>query len=87
MAKVDNFKGFLKIKDSEKKILLKSLGYDVLDSDFVVIEGTKKPVWCRYTNRPVIFSEASVLPGSTIIINTTPVSLSSYIEEFLEEDV
>ena len=83
IAKVDNFSEFSRLKENEKKVLLKALGYDISESGFVVEEHTKRVVWCRYTNKPVKFDEASVLPGSTIVINTTPISLSSYIEEFL----
>ena len=86
IAKVDNFSEFSSLKGDEKKVLLKALGYDISERGFVVEEHTKQVVWCRYTNKPVKFDEASVLPGSTIIINTTPVSLSSYIEEFLEDE-
>ena len=85
IPKVDNFGGFVSITNCEKKILLKALGYDVNGIGTVVDEKTKRPIWCRYTNKPVKFSEASILPGSDIVINTTPISISNYIEEFLED--
>ena len=72
------------MKEEQKKILLKALGYGINEHGFIIEENTKKIVWCRYTNKPVKFDQASILPGSTIIINTTPIALSSYIEEFLE---
>ncbi|MFH1181709.1 MAG: hypothetical protein V1702_02005 [Candidatus Woesearchaeota archaeon] len=85
MAKVDNFGEFLNLKSNEKEILLKALGYGRNEHGFVINDLTKRIVWCRYTNEPVRFEEASILPGSTIIIKTTPLSLSGYIEEFLED--
>lgn len=86
MAKVENFNSFMEIKDSEKLVLLKALGYSVNKHGFIIEDLNNKIVWCRYTNVPVKFEEASILPGSTVVINTTPVSLSSYIEEFLEDE-
>ncbi|HII15282.1 MAG TPA: hypothetical protein HA362_03130 [Nanoarchaeota archaeon] len=83
MAKVDNFKEFVYIDPQKKMILLKALGYD-LDARGFVVDNTRRRVICKYTRRPVHFNEASILPGSTVIINTNPVSLSSYIEEYLE---
>ncbi len=85
IAKVDNFSEFDRLDENENRVLLKALGYDINEKGFVVEEHTKNLIWCRYTNKPVKFDEASILPGSTIIINTIPISLSSYIEEFLED--
>lgn len=84
--KVQKFQGFVSISPSQKRILLKALGYDVDAQGYVVYDTRdRKRVVCKYTDSEVEFASASVLPGSTIVINTTPLSLSAYIEEYLEE--
>ena len=84
MAYVNNFKKFISLEPIKKKILLDALGYSIDNRGFVVDEKSKKRVWCKYSKRAVHFNEAAVLPGSTIVIKSTPISLSSYIEEYLE---
>ena len=83
MAKNENFKKFLQISNNKKKILLKALGYEVNEKGFVTDE-EGAVVRCKYSHRGVHIKEASILPGSTIVINTTPVTLAAYIEEYLE---
>ena len=63
-----------------KQRLLKELGYDsdgtyVLDS-----EGEK--VLDRYTKEPIVISNMAILPGSSIILDNNPLSISSFLEEF-----
>jgi hypothetical protein len=84
MPKVENFKKFTNLDNNAKRILLKALGYGTDSKGFVIWADSGKRVRCKYTKRPVHFYESSVLPGSTIVINTTPTSLSKYIEEYLE---
>jgi hypothetical protein len=84
MSKVKNFKKFLDLSKEKKKLLLLALGYKVDEKGFIRWHDSGRKVQCRYTKRPVHFNESSILPGSTIVINTTPTSLSKYIEEYLE---
>jgi hypothetical protein len=84
MPKIENFQKFVYLDKPKKKILLLALGYDIDQKGFVVWADTKKTVFCKYTRRPVHINEASVLPGSCLVINTTPTSMSQYIEEYLE---
>jgi len=84
MPKVENFKKFLNLSSDKKRLLLLALGYKVNKKGFVVWADTERKVWCKYTKRPVHFNEVSILPGSTVVINSTPTSLSKYIEEYLE---
>lgn len=79
------FKNFVKLNDEQKLILLKSLDYDLDDNGYVVDKNNKK-VLCPYSNQPVLFKNASVLPGSTVIINTSLITISEYISEYLEPD-
>lgn len=83
MAKLHDFKKFLSLSDEKKKILLKALGYSVDINDYVIDENGKR-VLCKYSGVEIPFINASILPGSTIIINTSPYTLSKYLEEYLE---
>lgn len=84
MPKLKKFKRFLSLTDKQKKILLMALGYGINKGGFIINMKDKKKVHCYYTKEFILFENASILPGSTIIINTTPYTLSKYIEEFLE---
>lgn len=84
MSKLKDFKKFLSLPIESKKVLLKALGYEI-DSDGFIIDENKNRVICRYSGVEVPFINSSILPGSTIIINTSPYTISKYLEEFLEE--
>jgi hypothetical protein len=75
---------FLSISDDEKKVLLDILGYDIDDSDLIIKRDTQKPHICPITKREVYLKDASILPGSAIVINTSAISLAEYISEYLE---
>lgn len=66
-----------------KIMLLRELGYNS-DGIFVL---DKKGEKCtdRYTNEPIRLDNMAILPGSTIILDNNPLSISSFLEEF--EDV
>ena len=82
------FKKFISLNDEQKLVLLKSLDYDVDNKGYIVDKNNKKIV-CVYSNQHVLFKNASILPGSTIIVNTSLITISEYISEYLEpgEDV
>lgn len=67
-----------------KKLYLELLGYSIDDEDFITDE-KKKRVKCEYSLEYIQLKTASILPGSTIIINTSPYTLSSYISDHLAE--
>ena len=79
------FKKFISLNDEQKLVLLKSLDYNVDDNDYIVDKNNKKVI-CRYSNQPVLFKNASILPGSTVIVNTSLITISEYISEYLESD-
>jgi len=79
-----NFDRFISLTDDEKKILLYSLGFSIGREGFIY--NNNQRVHCYYTKEPVRFHEASVLPGSTIIVKTSPINISKYIDEFLENE-
>jgi len=63
-----------------KILLVQELGFDS-DGTFIVDkEGNK--VLDRYTNDPVQIDNMAIFPGSTIIIDNNPLSISSFLEEF-----
>ena len=84
MPRVENFRKFLNLTRDKKKLLLRALGYGIDSKGFVIKTETKRKAWCTYSKRPVHFNEVGILPGSTILINSTPTALSKYIEEYLE---
>ena len=79
------FKKFISLNDEQKLVLLKSLDYDVDNNGYIVDKNNKK-VLCQYSNHPVLFKNASILPGSTVIVNTSLITISEYISEYLEPD-
>ncbi len=71
----------LKDMSTEFKIqLLEELGY-ASDGIFVLTTSGKKHL-DKYTDEPVRIDNMLILPGSTIIIDNNPLSISSYLEEF-----
>ena len=84
MPKLKDFKKFLSLSIESKKVLLKALGYEIDNEGFIINEN-KHRVICKYSGVEVSFINSSILPGSTIIINTSPYTLSKYLEEYLEE--
>ena len=80
-----NFKAFLKLNNKQKLVLLKALDFDI-DSNNFIVDSKKKKVICPYTKRPIQFNNASIHPGSTIIINSSLITTSEYISDYLEKE-
>ena len=80
----EEFKAFIELPEEAKLVLLKSLGYDVDNKGYILDSNNKKKVICKYSKKPVHFKDASILPGSTIIINTNLITMSQYVCEYLE---
>jgi len=73
----------LSIKDMPldcKSLLLQELGYSS-DGTFV-LDKTGERVLDKYTDEPVRIDNMAILPGSTIIIDNNPLSISSFLEEY-----
>ena len=71
------------IKDMSNEcriILLKELGYDS-DGRFVT-ENNGEKILDRYTGEPILINNLAIFPGSTIILDNNPLSVSSFLEEF-----
>ncbi len=74
---------FIRLFDAEKKILLDFLGYGV-NKDGIVVSKDNKMLICPYTGEPIRFKDASVMPGSTVIFNTSPFTLAEYFSKHVE---
>lgn len=77
---------FSSLIESEKKFLLDSLGYGLNKEGFIINNKTKKIHKCPITKENVRLSDASILPGSTIIINTNALTLSEYFSRYLKSN-
>jgi hypothetical protein len=84
-ALTKDFKSFIRLDDDPKKLLLEALGFGIDSEGFVIKSETGIRERCRYTGKQILFKDASVLPGSTVIINTSLITLSQYILDYLEE--
>ena len=60
--------------------LLKELGYD--SDGIFVLEKTGEQHLDRYIGESINLDNMVILPGSTIILDNNPLSISSYLEEF-----
>ena len=73
----------ISLKDMPKELkieLLKELDYD---SDGVfVLERNGEKYLDKYIEVPVKLDNMLIFPGSTIILDNNPLSISSYLEEF-----
>ena len=73
----------ISLKDMPKELkveLLKELDYD---SDGVfVLEKNGEKYLDKYIEVPVKLDNMLIFPGSTIILDNNPLSISSYLEEF-----
>ena len=83
---IKEFKEFVNLPENAKLVLLKALDYEVDRQGYVVDSKNKSRVICKYSKKPVLFKDASILPGSTIIINSDPLTISEYIGEYLEPE-
>jgi len=76
---------FFELTETAKKVLLDILGYSVNKEGVIIEKETGKTHICKYTGEPVRFLDAAIMPGSTVIFNASPVTLSEYFEEYLNE--
>ena len=77
---------FMNIKDDGKKIILDVLGYEIDKDGVVLVKSTKQPHICPITQEKVFFKNASILPwNSSIVINTSALSISEYLSQLQEK--
>ena len=71
----------MKDMPNELKIeLLRKLGYDS-DGTFVLDKNGEK-ILDKYIEEPVRIDNMAIFPGSEIILDNNPLSISSFLEEF-----
>jgi hypothetical protein len=63
-----------------KMKLIQELGY-TSDGTFVLMKNGERYL-DRYAKQPVRLDNMAILPGSTIILDNNPLSISSFLEEF-----
>jgi len=64
----------------ESKIeLLKELGYDS-DGTYIIKDGER--VFDKYTEEDIRLDDMIIVPGSTLILDGSPLSVASYFEEY-----
>lgn len=76
---------FEEIGIEERKILLDILGYEVDEGGIILNKETKKKHVCPITGDVVFIENASILPGSTVVIKTSELSLAEYFTAFAEK--
>ncbi len=76
---------FEKIGIEERKVLLDILGYKVNGDGIILDKETGEEYKDPITGDVVFIENASILPGSTIIINTSELSLAEYLTKFVEK--
>lgn len=77
MAKLISIKNLTK---EDKILLIKGLGYGS-DGIFVINEKSEKHL-DKYIKEPVKINNMFIYPGSTIILDNNPLSISCFLEEY-----
>lgn len=63
-----------------KVLLLKELGFGSDGTYVLDVDG--KQVLDKYIDEPIKIDNMAILPGSTLILDDNPLSISSYLEEY-----
>jgi len=67
------------VPDNVKIRLLEELKYE---SDGEIVLKGREPHLDKYTDEPIKLNNMLILPGSTIILDNNPLSVSSFLEEY-----
>ena len=76
---------FLDLSPEEKILLLDVLGFSIDKEGYIYDLLLKERHICPYTKKDILSQNASILPGSTLIINTSALTISEYITDKLEK--
>ena len=76
---------FNKLTIEQKKVLLNALGYKITD-DGLILDENGEPHECPYTKKHVFLENASVMPGSVVVMNTSSVTLSEYMSDYVDDE-
>lgn len=69
------------LNQEEMELILEALDYKI-DKDNGVIGPDNKKVICPFTEEPTTITKISVMPGSLILMNTSPLTLSEYFYQY-----
>lgn len=61
--------------------LLKELGYNA-DDDGYVVDSSGMRIKDKYINQEIKVNNMVVFPGSILVLDDNPISISSYIDEY-----
>jgi hypothetical protein len=65
---------------NSKILLLKELGFG--SDGTYVLDKNGEQVLDKYIGEPIKIDNMAILPGSTLILDDNPLSISSYLEEY-----
>lgn len=85
MDNPDDGISFIDLTVEERTFLLDALGYGVDQDGYILDLEKEKPYKDSLSKEAVHIENASILPSSTVIINTSPLSLSEYFTTFIEK--
>lgn len=71
------------LNEKQKTVLLKALDYSV-DKNGIILDKTGRPHICPYTKKEVLFKNASIMSGSVIVMNTSSLTISEYITDYVD---
>lgn len=74
---------FEELTNVQKRTLLEALDFKVTDEG-QINDKDDKPHICPFSNRKVFIKDASIMPGSTIVMNTSSLTLSEYITKYID---
>ena len=77
MAKLISIKD---MSEAVKIALLKELGYN--SDGIFVLEANGEKLLDKYIEEPIRIDNMFIYPGSTIILDNNPLSISSFLEEY-----
>lgn len=72
---------FEELGNEEKKLLLSAYNYEVDDNGIIIDSLLKEPLMSPESQKPIKLENASLLPGSMKIIDTTLLTISKFLRE------
>ncbi len=65
----------------EKKLLLRAYNFEVNEEGVIIDYLLNEPLISNETRRPIKLENASLIPGSLKIVDTTPLTISKLLRE------
>ena len=76
---------FEELEERERILLLKAFDYDVNDSGFVLTPSGKQIPSKEFPGKFIHIKDATLVPGSLEVIDSTPTAISRFIREKVEK--